>query len=378
MKITIVMGFFLPMPPVAGGATEKSWDGLAREFTRLGHEVTIISRQSPQSSSDEMTNGIRYLRLRGHDQQQRRPANLWQDLQWSLRVWRALPAANVTVTNCVALPIFLGWARGQAGRLVTMPGRMPKGQYWLYGHVDRVLAVSSATRDAVLDENPRLSSITKVCGYPISWGQLASPRTTPENAPITIGYVGRIHREKGLDLLVSAISLLAARTDLPAWRVVVCGPCNVAHGGSGDVYAAELERSLAASLSRERYRFLPPVFVQDELARIYQSIDVFCYPSLATRGETFGVAVAEAMAAGAVPVVSRLACFTDFVRDGVTGKTFDHTATNASAQLAEKLAELLLDASQRRRLSAAAQSATRVYDFPAFAERLAQDFSTLK
>ena len=32
MKITIVMGFFLPMPPAAGGATEKSWHSLAEEF----------------------------------------------------------------------------------------------------------------------------------------------------------------------------------------------------------------------------------------------------------------------------------------------------------------------------------------------------------
>jgi hypothetical protein len=36
MKITIVLGAFLPVPPVMGGAVEKSWFALARHhhFTR--------------------------------------------------------------------------------------------------------------------------------------------------------------------------------------------------------------------------------------------------------------------------------------------------------------------------------------------------------
>ena len=47
MKLTIVMGFFLPVPPVQGGATEKSWDRLATLLAERGHEVTVISRRWP-------------------------------------------------------------------------------------------------------------------------------------------------------------------------------------------------------------------------------------------------------------------------------------------------------------------------------------------
>ena len=38
MKITIVLGAFLPVPPVMGGAIEKSWFTLAQEFVsrRMG------------------------------------------------------------------------------------------------------------------------------------------------------------------------------------------------------------------------------------------------------------------------------------------------------------------------------------------------------
>ena len=47
MKITIVMGFFLPVPALAGGATEKIWLRLAGLMTAAGHEVTVVSRRWP-------------------------------------------------------------------------------------------------------------------------------------------------------------------------------------------------------------------------------------------------------------------------------------------------------------------------------------------
>ena len=45
MRITIVNGFFLPVPPISGGSTEKSWYNLAREFVARGHSVTMVSRR---------------------------------------------------------------------------------------------------------------------------------------------------------------------------------------------------------------------------------------------------------------------------------------------------------------------------------------------
>ncbi|HTZ20328.1 MAG TPA: glycosyltransferase, partial [Opitutaceae bacterium] len=122
MKITIAMGFFLPMPPDAGGATEKSWYRLALEFTRRGHEVTVISRRWSGWPDVEMRDGIRHVRLPGHDHSSRLSRNLWRDFLWSLRVKHVLPPADVTVVNSVMLPVWLGWHRGPAGKLVLMPG----------------------------------------------------------------------------------------------------------------------------------------------------------------------------------------------------------------------------------------------------------------
>jgi glycosyltransferase involved in cell wall biosynthesis len=378
VKITIVMGFFLPVPPAAGGATEKSWHQLALEFARLGHEVTVITRAWRDWPNREIRDGVRYLRLRGYDHTASLPRNLWLDFRWSVRVWRHLPAADITIVNCIALPVLLGWNRRRAGKVVVMTGRMPKGQYRLYRRVDRVLAVSTPVRAAVLAEKPRFGPLIRITGYPIYWQVLARGRSPSAGGPVTLGFVGRIHREKGLDLLVAALADLAQRTGLPPWRVLLCGPQDIERGGSGPAYAADLQHTLAEVLPAGTFELRPPVFAAGELAAIYRSLDIFCYPSLAARGETFGVAVAEAMAAGAVPVVSQLDCFSDFVRAGENGEVFDQTAPDAPRRLAGLLAGLLADEARRRRLAAAAREETERYDFPVFAERLLADFSTLK
>ena len=378
MKITIAMGFFLPMPPDAGGATEKSWYRLALEFARRGHEVTIISRRWTGWPDEETLAGVRYLRLPGFDHSSRLARNLKRDFLWSLRVKRALPPADVTVVNGVILPVWLGWHRGHAGKLVLMPGRMPKGQFRFYRRVDRVIVVSSPVQASLLAENPRFAPVTRIYGYPIDWTALAEPKAPAAGAPVTIGFIGRVHWEKGLDLLVDAALLLANRSGLPPWRLLICGPRDIGRGGSGELYATGLERRLAAALPRDRFALRAPVFSAERLNRLYREIDVFCYPSLALHGETFGVAVAEAMAAGAVPVVSQLACFGDFVHAGDNGEVFDHTADDASVRLADALGDLVADAPRRTRLAANARASVRNYDFPLYAERLLADFSELR
>jgi len=378
MKISIVMGFFLPVPPVAGGATEKIWHRLALEFAAGGHEVTVFSRRWPGFPDDEMISGVRHVRLRGRAHTPRLWQNLLHDFFWSRRVSRLLPPADIAVVNCLALPVWLGARRPAAGRVVLQVGRMPKGQFRFYRRIARILAPSAAVGEKIAAENPRLAPFIRVAGHPIAWKELEKiPAAGGTGAPLTLGYVGRLHREKGLDLLVAALRLLAAEKNLPAWRVVLCGPADVARGGSGSAYAADLERQLAEILPAGRRTILPPAFDEAALKKIYNDIDIFCYPSLAGQGETFGVAVAEAMAAGAAPVVSRLACFTDFVADGGNGLVFDHTAADAPARLASSLARLLADQALRLRLAAAARAGTERLDFPRFAGGLLADFATL-
>lgn len=121
----------------------------------------------------------------------------------------------------------------------------------------------------------------------------------------------------------------------------------------------------------------PPEYDPERLARLYGGTDVFCYPSLAEKGETFGVAVAEAMAAGCAAVVSSLGCFGDLVSDAQTGLVFDHTSAEADRLLADCIGRLVADPQLRRRLAERGQAHARRFDYPVVSRAILDDLSLL-
>ena len=94
MKITIVLGAFLPVPPVMGGAVEKVWFALSREFARRGHEVVLVSRALPELPRSETRASVKNLRVRGFDTPR---SLLWLkflDLIYSIRTMSVLSASS--------------------------------------------------------------------------------------------------------------------------------------------------------------------------------------------------------------------------------------------------------------------------------------------
>ena len=100
--------------------------------------------------------------------------------------------------------------------------------------------------------------------------------------------------------------------------------------------------------------WLGPIYKEQELLRHYQQASIFVYPSLAEQGETFGLAPLEAMACGAVPIVSDLACFRDFITTGLNGLVFNHRDADAASLLASEMIQLATHPERRRSLSQAA------------------------
>lgn len=374
MRINIVIGPFYPIPPVRGGAVEKVHVLLAGAYRDAGHQVTIVSTRYADFAKDEVVDGIRHLRVASSDRSSSLLINLVLDLRYSLRVARVLPPADITITNGFFLPLVL--PRARAGKIYVQIGRYPKGQMALYWRADRLQAVSRAVGRAVARQTPWLARNVRVIGYAIPGIFFAEGANVPRERVVL--YVGRIAREKGIELLLSAFAMLRERqhADVPAgWGVRIIGPHRIEQGGDGDDYLAEL-RALAAERAVP-CAFTGPIFDEQALAAAYRRAAIFVYPSLAETGEALPVAPLEAMAAGCACVVSGLQCFTDYIEDGVTGLTFHHRGGDPAAELAAKLARLITEPDLLPRIAANGRRAAENYGVAPIAARMIDDFRAL-
>lgn len=332
MRITIVTGPWLPVPALQGGAIPRLWQGLAEEFVKQGHEACIFARAFPGQPSKETIHGVRYIRWGGFEQSLSIKRDLMKDFIYAALAVKQLPQANILITNSFWFPLFAGFFQNRVGRIVINAARFPKSQYWLYLRAARVAAVSNAIRDAIAQQTPTIAARTKVFPNPIDT-KLLTPITEFRNPSMqkTLLFVGRMHPEKGVHLLIEAFNCLSPRH--LDWRLRLVGPIAESQGGGGSAYEKRL-RDLAHGVPVE---FSGPIFDAAQLAEVYRSADLFCYPSLAERGESFGVAPLEAMATGMAPVVSSLACFHDFISENETGFYFDHRVADPANELAIRL-----------------------------------------
>ena len=178
------------------------------------------------------------------------------------------------------------------------------------------------------------------------------------SAAPTVVFLGRYDEpRKGMDVLVAALPrVLEAVPDLRL-RIM----------GDGD------ERALSARL--------PAGLTVDFLGRVGDSrkaavlagSDVYCAPN--TGGESFGIVLVEAMAAGAAVVAADLDAFRRVLRDGECGEL---AAVGDPADLAAALIRVLGDDAHRAGLCARAAEAVRDYDWPVVADRVIRVYETIR
>jgi glycosyltransferase involved in cell wall biosynthesis len=372
MKITIVLGAFLPVPPVMGGAIEKSWFALAQEFVSLNHDVTIISRALPQFARHEITDGVRYIRVSGFDTPR---SLLWLkilDLLYSLRVRRALPAADILVTNAFWLPLLI--RDSSRGKIYVHVGRYPKGQMRLYGRAARLQAPSSDAADAIKGEAP--SSAHNVIAIPYPRPQMISagaPLPLETRAKIVL-YVGRVHPEKGVHFLVEAFARLRGG-EFADWKLIIVGSTDSREGGGGEAYLRQLRQG--AAIARDRVVFRGPIFDAAVLEEEFRAARIFAYPSLAARGETFGLAPLEAMTHGCAVLVSDLGCFRDFILPNETGFVFEGGAPDPVDSLVVAFRDALSDPVRLERIARAGQLKSEEFSRARVADKFLIDFEKL-
>lgn len=158
-------------------------------------------------------------------------------------------------------------------------------------------------------------------------------------------FLGRIDEpRKGLHVLAAALPAIVER--FPGIEVLIAGP--------GD--AEEALASLPAAV-RGNARFLGLISDEDK-ARALHSVDLYIAPH--TGGESFGIVLIEAMAAGAPVIASDLPAFRRVLEDGACGRLFPNEDADA---LAEAAIELLADATARAALVTAGRDRVRDFDW---------------
>ena len=175
----------------------------------------------------------------------------------------------------------------------------------------------------------------------------------------TLAFLGRIEEpRKGLSVLAEAMTTLLEAH--PTLRLFVAGP-----GDTASV-AARLPRRVADATT-----FLGQVSDPDK-ASLLASVSAYVAPH--TGGESFGIVLAEAMAAGAPVVASDLEAFVRVLGDPSAGLTFPN---EDPAALAATLDGLLADASTQSRLASAGQARAAAFDWSVVADQVLAVYDTV-
>ncbi|WP_203311135.1 glycosyltransferase family 4 protein [Sphingomonas beigongshangi] len=208
--------------------------------------------------------------------------------------------------------------------------------------------------DLVMPPSPSMGALLKEWGVttPMTlWSRgIDHARFTPERRSldwrrglgiaddeIAVGFLGRLVKEKGLDVFADVLAELRRRGVRHKALVIGKGPAEewFAQVAPGAVFAGFQSG--------------------DDLGRAVASMDVFFNPSIT---ETFGNVTTEAMAAGVPVVAARATGAVDLVEDGVTGFLVDPTDV---AGYADAIARIAADPGLRAGMGAAGHERAAAY-----------------
>ncbi|MDR1653434.1 MAG: glycosyltransferase family 4 protein [Prevotellaceae bacterium] len=371
MKITILTSPFGCIPPHAIGAIEKRWYNVAKEFVVEGHDVEFIAKKPDGiKSKTRNDNGLKIKFLHGYQWKKSRIINLSLDFIYSLKALLCLRKTDIVVFNTVFSPILSLFFRWKMKVSIYNVARFPKGQFKYFKHIDRLSCVSAAVYNELIRQTPQRKNQAKIISNPVDTAVFQYIDEKQADS-IIIMYAGRIHPEKGLDILVQAYEQIVSENTKQKIILRLVGATSIEKGGGGTKYIDYLK-----SLTRQEIEFVPPIYSPNDLWNEIVQCNIFCYPSIAEQGETFGVAPLEAMAAGRATVVSALECFQDFAKDGENALVFNHRE-NTIENLKTALCQLVENQDLRKQLGIKANQTAQQFSNQNIAKTYLEDFYKL-
>ena len=179
-------------------------------------------------------------------------------------------------------------------------------------------------------------------------GPTTAPKTEADH--LRVAFVGRPEERKGLPVLLRAFEALA---DQIPCRLTLVGPTD-------DDVQRHIDDPEVLSLIDARGRI-----ASDNLWDVLHEADVLCAPSLS--GESFGMVLTEAFAAGTPVIASDIAGYNDVVSDGVDGVLVPPADPQ---RLAEELQAAYLYPDRRKRMGKAARESAQRYSWGSVAHQV--------
>jgi len=168
----------------------------------------------------------------------------------------------------------------------------------------------------------------------------------------TLGFIGRFEeKRKGLDVLVAALPTIISQ--FPDLKVFVAGP------GDAQEVLKEIEPHL-----HSRFEFLGRIS-ESEKANFLASVGLYIAPN--TGGESFGIILAEALAAGASVIASDIPAFDSLLGHGAYGTLF---TSEDSHDLSQKVIALLGDVTGRKEIAGRGKSYAQEFNWDVVAEKI--------
>ena len=361
MKICIVQGPFLPIPPIKGGAVEKMWFELANYFNKKGHQITLISRQFKKFRYFEKKNKIIHLRIKSFDKPKSLFLSKYYDFIYTLRVLKKIPDdSDIIISNTFFLPILIN--NKLKKKIFIDVARTPRGQMFFYKNSARFRANSKIVYKKIVKELGKKNKYkVKLIPNPLT---IVNKSLTLKKYNNKILYTGRIHPEKGLEILINAFKKLNDKSKLE-----VIGPYKINEGGGGLDYLNKLKYMS----KKNNIKFLGPIYDKKKLNLKYKNASIFIYPSISEKGETFGLSPLEAMSFGCATIVSNLECFKDFIKNNYNGVIFNHRK-NEILNLYKKLSFIKNNSTFFSKISINAQKVNKTHSIKKIGDKFLKDF----
>jgi phosphatidyl-myo-inositol alpha-mannosyltransferase len=223
--------------------------------------------------------------------------------------------------------------------------------------IDRRIAVSAAARRTV---EPHFPGAYEIVPNGIDWERFSAPRDRPpifERDRRHVLYLGRLEPRKGVEFLVRA--MVAVQRQHPNVRLIIAGD------GPDHERLTRLSGELGVDV-----RFAGGI-QETELPAFFQAADIVCSPALG--GESFGIVLLEAMAAGRPVVASRIEGYEELVGNRGCARL---VPPGDVAALAAQLAALLADPDACARLGRAGRALAREFDSPVIAQRVIEIYQS--